>query len=321
MAQTSHPHKNRDDREFLRLNQRLIEKTAFWTGDQNHFNSDVPDMHFSRWTHPTDPVSYTLGASLCLIAQGRKQVLLGEDAYEYHANSYLVTSVDLPIVAQITEASDEYPYLGIIIGLDTQVLSELMVDARLPSIPARKTERGIGVSEMSLSIMKSVHRLVELQDTPQDIPILAPLIKKELFYHLLMGPQGARLRQMILSGSHSHQIAQAIQWLKANFQASDSMDELADRMNMSRSGFYQHFKAITSLSPLQYRKHLRLQEARRLMVVEQLDATTAAYRVGYESATQFNREYSRLFGKPPASDAALLRGMGQSTEESQVLTG
>lgn len=303
------------------INEALAARIFRWTEGTNSFDTPIPSLHFSRWDHPTHPTSYTLGPSVCLIAGGKKRVMLGEDSYVYDTNRYLVTSVDLPVVAQILEASPEDPYLGVIMGVDQQAIAQLMVDSNLPGKGPRRTDRGIGVSELSLPLLKAFNRLVELLDSPEDIPILASLIKKEIFYHLLVGPQGPRLRQIVMAGTHGHQVAAAIDWLKSNFREQNPMDDLADRANMSRSSFYHHFRSITSLSPLQYRKHLRLQEARRLMVVEQVDATSAALDVGYESPSQFNREYRRLFGAPPAKDAATLREGVTVAEDTEVLTG
>lgn len=304
-----------------RLSKTLIDIVERHTQGRHAVETAIPGLHLSRWEHPTEPTSYTMGASVCLIAQGRKRVMLGEDAYEYDANRYLVTSVDLPVVAQIQEATQEAPYLGVMLGLDHALLAQLIVDSNLPVQAARSTGRGIGVSELSLPITRVFIRLLELLDSPADVAILAPLIKKELFYHLLVGPQAGRLRQLVLAGSHGHQITQTIAWLKTNFREQTTMDELADQAHMSRSSFYQHFRNVTSLSPLQYRKHLRLQEARRLMVVENFDSVSAALDVGYESATQFNREYRRLFGLPPGKDAANLRKVDVTSDMNSVLTG
>ncbi len=286
---------------------QLIDEAGSLTRGTNHLETAIPGLHLARWEEPTPPTSYTMGPSVCLIAQGAKRVMLGDQAYDYDSARYLVTAVDLPVVAQIREASPTHPYLGIILAIDQQTVAELLVDGDLPGQAPRRTDRGIGVSDMTLPLLKAFNRLLQLQQTPEAVPILAPLIRKEIFYHLLVGPQGARMRQIAVSGTHGNQVARAIHWLKENFRLSLPIDTLADQVHMSRSSFYHHFRQITSLSPLQYRKHLRLQEARRLMVVEQVDAITAATAVGYESASQFNREYSRLFGKPPARDAAELR--------------
>ncbi|HUX52552.1 MAG TPA: AraC family transcriptional regulator [Spirochaetia bacterium] len=310
-----------EELERARLNNVMVEGISRRTKGANRFDTAIPRLHFSRFEQPTDPTSYTMDASVCLIAQGSKRVMLGEDAYVYDTNNYLVTSVDLPVVAQIIQASPERPYLGFIMGIDQRLLAQLMVNGNLPEQVPRRTDRGIGVSRVSLPLLKAVTRLVELLDSPEAIAILAPLVQKEVFYHLLVGPQGPRLRQIVMSGTQGHQVGRAIDWLKSNFREQHPIDDLADRAHMSRSAFYHHFRSITSLSPLQYRKHLRLQEARRLMVVEDLDATTAANQVGYESPTQFNREYRRLFGTPPARDSASMREAVRIDDETKVLTG
>ncbi|NVK42048.1 MAG: AraC family transcriptional regulator [Oceanospirillaceae bacterium] len=299
----------------------LCQRLAELTQGVNILETQIPGFQLTRFESPTEPTSYTMGMSLCLIAQGRKRVMLGEDSYDYDAQHFLVTSVDLPVVGKILEASEDRPFLGMIIGLDQQQLATLLVDSDLPVESGRSTDRGIGVSEVTQPMFAVISRLIDLLDTPQHIPILAPLIQKELLYYLLIGPQGPRLRQIVLANSHGHQVYKAIEWLKQHYKEAQGIDQLAELVNMGRSSFYQHFRSITSLSPLQYRKHLRLQEARRLMVVERMDATTAAFAVGYESPTQFNREYRRLFDCSPAMDANLLRQSVGSHNPLNVLTG
>jgi len=247
--------------------------------------------------------------------------MLGEDAYVYDVDHYLITSVDLPVVAEIIQASPEEPYLGLVLELDLRVVAQLMVDGNLPTPRARQVWRGMAVSALSLPLLSAFQRLIDLLDEPENIPILAPLIQREIFYRLLVGEQGGRLRQIVTAGSQSHQVAWAIDWLKANYAESLRVDDLAAQVNMSSSSFYQHFRSMTALSPLQFQKHLRLQEARRLMVVEQMDATSAAVQVGYESPSQFSREYSRLFGISPARDATSLRQLGAVAHDSSVLVG
>jgi AraC-like DNA-binding protein len=196
-----------------------------------------------------------------------------------------------------------------------------MVDSKLSTPPTRQVGRGIAVSELPLPLLDAVQRLINFLDEPENIPALAPLVQREIMYRLLVASQGARLRQIALAGSHSHQVARAIDWLKSNFARSLRVDDLAAQVNMSTSAFYHHFRSTTALSPLQFQKHLRLQEARRLMVVDQLDATSAAVQVGYESPSQFSREYSRLFGVPPARDAKSLRQLDEVGTPSEVLVG
>lgn len=282
----------------------IIEK---WTDGKNQVATAIPTLKLHRWEAPTEPTSYMLPPTICMIGQGRKRVMLGGDVYVYDTQSFLLSSVELPVVAQILEASSEKPYLGLALELDLKEISQLMVNTALPSTRPRNACRGMAVSNVSLPLFNAVLRLLELLDTPEDIPILAPLIQREIYYRLLIGEQGLRLRQIVSSGSHGHQIARAIDWLKDNFNKPFQGKDLAAHAWMSDSSFHQHFRSLTAMTPLQYQKRLRLNEARRLMLAENLDATNAAFKVGYESPSQFSREYNRLFGAPPLRDIKNLR--------------
>ncbi|HCE3327887.1 TPA: AraC family transcriptional regulator [Vibrio parahaemolyticus] len=287
--------------------QKLAKLIDRWTGDANQYDTPISGLRFSRWTTPTPPTSYTHNPSICLIAQGRKQVLLGEESFIYDANHLLISSVDLPIIANIIEASEEQPYLGLIMELDLTEISQLIVDSELAFTQSKEAQKGIAVGELSESLLDAFVRLAELLDEGQNIKILAPIIKREIFYRLLMSEQGTRLHQIVTAGSHSHQIAKAIDWLKNNFVKPLSVGDLASYTGMSKSSFYTHFRSMTSMTPLQFQKKLRLSEARRLMLTENLDAMAATFKVGYESPSQFSREYSRLFGAPPSKDIKSLR--------------
>ncbi|HGZ6884303.1 AraC family transcriptional regulator [Vibrio parahaemolyticus] len=287
--------------------QKLAKLIDRWTGDANQYDTPISGLRFSRWTTPTPPTSYTHNPSICLIAQGRKQVLLGEESFIYDANHFLISSVDLPIIANIIEASEEQPYLGLIMELDLTEISQLIVDSELAFTQSKEAQKGIAVGELSESLLDAFVRLAELLDEGQNIKILAPIIKREIFYRLLMIEQGTRLHQIMTAGSHSHQIAKAIDWLKNNFVKPLSVGDLASYTGMSKSSFYTHFRSMTSMTPLQFQKKLRLSEARRLMLTENLDAMAATFKVGYESPSQFSREYSRLFGAPPSKDIKSLR--------------
>ncbi len=287
--------------------QKLAKLIDRWTGDANQYDTPISGLRFSRWTTPTPPTSYTHNPSICLIAQGRKRVLLGEESFIYDANHFLISSVDLPIIANIIEASEEQPYLGLIMELDLTEISQLIVDSELAFTQSKEAPKGIAVGELSESLLDAFVRLAELLDEGQNIKILAPIIKREIFYRLLMSEQGTRLHQIVTAGSHSHQIAKAIDWLKNNFVKPLSVGGLASYTGMSKSSFYTHFRSMTSMTPLQFQKKLRLSEARRLMLTENLDAMAATFKVGYESPSQFSREYSRLFGAPPSKDIKSLR--------------
>ncbi len=287
----------------------LAENIARWTGEGERFDTPVPGLSLFRRETVTEPTTGMYEPSICLVAQGAKRVVLGEDFYIYDARHYLITSVHLPTVVQILEASREKPYLGLRLKLDLREVSQLMVDSNLPPPQGGQAGRGMAVGKVTPALVAALQRLVGLLDDQRDIPILAPIIQREIIYRLLVGDQGARLRQIASSGTQSHQIARAIDWLKGNFDQPLRIDDLAAHVRMSTSTFHQHFRSMTALSPLQFQKQLRLQEARRLMLAEHVDAATAAIQVGYESPSQFSREYNRLFGAPPLRDITSLRHM------------
>ena len=272
------------------------------TKDTNKYETPINGLSLHRWDTPTAPTSYVLDASLCMIAQGKKQVILGEEIYVYDANHFLFTAIDLPVIAQIIEASPQNPYLGIILKLDPYVLAELMLDAHLSFRPSSDDKKGVAIGMMTTSLSDALVRLIKLLDAPQDRAILAPLIIKEIFYRLLMSPQGNRLKRIAAAGTTGHRIVQAIEWLKMNFATPFQVATLARTVGMSTSSFHQHFRDITSMSPLQYQKRLRLTEARRLLMTENSDTSSASLQVGYESLSQFSREYKRFFGMSPSED-------------------
>ena len=289
--------------------ETLRQSVARWTEPGELFETAVPGLALFKREEVTDPVSGMYEPSICLVVQGAKRVQLGDDTFVYDAHHFLITSVHLPTVVQVIEASPEKPYLGFRLMLDLREVSQLMLDSNLPQPRAQQSSRGMAVGEVTHPLVNAFQRLIDLLDDENDIPILAPMIQREIIYRLLVGDQGARLRQIASAGSQSQQIARAIDWLKGNFARPLRIEELASEVSMSTSTFHHHFRTLTAMSPLQYQKMLRLNEARRLMLTERLDATTAAFNVGYESASQFSREYSRLFGTPPLRDITHLRKM------------
>lgn len=280
----------------------LAGRIAKWTVGENAVEGLLPGLTLHRWEMPTAQTSYMLAPSICLIGQGRKRVMLGEDVFDYDANQFLITSVDLPVVSNVLEASVEKPYLGLTLDLDIRMMAQLITNSEMPLARPQIDRRGIATSAVSDPLLDAFNRLLDLINTPRDIPVLAPLIKQEIYYRLLMGEQGARLRQITSSESHSYQIARAIDWLKKNYDQPCKVENLANLAGLSSSAFHNHFRNITTMSPLQFQKRMRLNEARRLMLLERMDASTAAYEVGYESPSQFSREYSRHFGLPPSRD-------------------
>jgi AraC-like DNA-binding protein len=289
--------------------EALGKSIARWTDRGDQLVTAIPGLSLFRRNEPTQPESRMYEPRICLIAQGAKRVLLGDDTYVYGERHFLITSVNLPTVVQITKASREKPCLGLILKLDQREISQLMVDSNLPLSRPQQSSRGMATGEVTLPLLTAFQRLVDLLAEPKDIPILAPIIQREIFYRLLVGDQGARLRQIASAGSQSQQIARAIDWLKDNFTRPLRIDDLATQVNMSTSTFHHHFRTLTAMSPLQYQKWLRLNEARRMMLIENQDAATVAFQVGYESPSQFSREYSRLFGEPPLRDITNLRQM------------
>lgn len=297
----------------LRLALEGVGKSiARWTEDGELFTTAIPGLSLYRRNEPTQPMSGMYEPSICLVAQGAKRVLLGDETYVYDAHHYLITSVHLPTVVQVVKASREKPYLGLKLKLDQREISQLMADSNLPPPSAQRSTRGMATGEATLPLLAAFQRLIDLLGEQKDIPILAPIIQREIIYRLLVGDQGARLRQIASAGSQSQQMARAIEWLKDNFTQPLRIDDLAEQARMSTSTFHHHFRSMTASSPLQYQKQLRLQEARRLMLSEHLDAAAAAFQVGYESPSQFSREYNRFFGAPPLRDITTLRQASSS---------
>ena len=296
----------------------LGKSIARWTDKGDQSETAIPGLSLHQRETTTEPISILYEPRLCLIAQGAKRVLLGDETYIYDEQHFLITTVDLPTFVQIIKASKDKPYLGLVFRLDLQEMAQLMVDSHLPSPRPQESKRGMSTGEVTLPLLNAFQRLIDLLDEPSDIPMLAPIICREIFYRLLVGDQGARLRRMLSGGSQSHQIARAIDWLKENFTQPLRIDDLAAKVNMSTSTFHHHFRELTARSPLQYQKWLRLNEARRLMLTKFQDAASAAFEVGYESPSQFSREYSRLFGVPPLRDITNLREMA-AREGNQIL--
>ncbi len=287
----------------------LGKSIARWTDKSDLVVNALPGLSLYRRDEPSEPISIMYEPRVCVVAQGAKRVLLGDETYVYDPRHFLITSVDIPTFAQFIKASREKPCLGLVLKLDQRVMSQLMVDSNLPPPRPQQSSRGMAIGEVTLPMLSTFQRLIDLLDEPMDIPILAPIIEREIFYRLLVGDQGVRLRQMASAGSQSQQIARAIDWLKSNYTQPLRIDDLASQVNMSPSTFHHHFRAVTAMSPLQYQKWLRLNEARRLLLAENQDATSAAFQVGYESPSQFSREYSRMFGAPPLRDVSNLRQM------------
>jgi len=264
-------------------------------------------LHLNRSSSPTESVHSVSDPAFCVIAQGSKEVFLGNERYLYDPSHYLLLTAELPLVGHILEASQERPYLSLRLELDPTLVGSVIVEAGHFSPRSYADVRAINVSPLDASLLDAVVRLVRLLDSPTEARFLAPLITREIVYRLLMGEQGDRLRHIAVLGNHTYRIARAIERLRKDFDQPLRIDDIARELGMSVSGFHHHFKAVTAMSPLQFQKQMRLQEARRLMLGEGLDAASAGYRVGYNDASHFNREYKKLFGVPPIRDVERLR--------------
>jgi AraC-like DNA-binding protein len=274
--------------------------------DGDH-NTAIPALTLHRRSGSTQPLHCIYKLGLGVVAQGDKQVLLGDESTDYGPGKSMLTTIDLPVVSHVTRASAEEPFLGMMLTLDVRSIVQVAVEMDEPGSRREDGSRSISFEALDADLLDALVRLVKLLGQPTLIPRLAPLIQQEVIVRLLIGPHGPQLRRLVTAGSPSQQIAKAVAWLKQNFVQPLDGDELAERAHMSPSTFRQHFRALTGVSPLQYQKQLRLQEARQLMLNENLDAGDAGGRVGYESPSQFSREYSRLFGAPPQRDVVRMR--------------
>lgn len=290
--------------------RRLGNLIASYAPHDGAFQLRVPGTYAIRLSRLTTDASYaTLGPALCVAAQGAKVVMLGREVLEYDPTHLLVFAVGLPISAQVTRASRKDPYLGFTMDLDPQRVAELA--ARVyPRGIARTNERGLYVGRATDGIVDAVSRLLDLMARPDDAQLLGPLVIDEILIRLLRTRIGRRVAQIGQPESGVQRIADAVSWIRAHFALPVTVEEMADSVHMSASSFHERFKTITSMSPLQYQKVLRLHEARRLMLFQGADAGDACRRVGYVSPSQFSREYHRFFGSPPRKDIARLRQEG-----------
>lgn len=267
----------------------------------------LPRLNLVRSRRPTEAVPAVYKPSLCIIAQGRKRVELSGRTYVYDPAKYLAVSVDLPLTGSILEASPERPYLCMALDIDLAALSDLMLQHPPAAMPPEPLGPALGVSEVEPGLLDAALRFTRLLDTPADAPALAPLAEREILYRLLSGAQAPTIQRIAAAEGRLKQISRAIAWLRENYAQPVTIERLASDVGMSVSSFHSRFKAATTMSPLQFRTRVRLQEARRMMVVEAMDAASAGFAVGYDSPSQFSRDYSRLFGAPPMKDALRLR--------------
>ncbi|WP_439624566.1 AraC family transcriptional regulator N-terminal domain-containing protein [Gemmata sp.] len=281
------------------------------TGADGDYETAVPGLWLYRSSTPSEEHAVVYVPSLCVVMQGAKEVVVGGQVYRYDPAQSLLVSVDMPALTHVADATPDRPCLAVRVPVDPAVVGELLADGT--AHPPGPPTRGIGVINLESPLLDAVGRLLGLLDAPHEIPALAPLVLREITFRLLTGPEGARLRQIASAGAPAQRIARAIRWLRDHFAEPLRVEALAQQVGMSPSALHLHFKSVTALSPLQYQKRLKLQEARRLMLAEGLDAGEAAFRVGYESPSQFGREYLRMFGASPRRDVAALKAGAHAT--------
>jgi AraC-like DNA-binding protein len=295
------------------LRTELAHKIASFIGSKEKLITDIPGLLLSRRTAPTAPASATYEPSLAVVAQGRKRADLGGTTFIFDESRYLLTSLDLPVTCNVIEASEALPYLCFVLKLEIPVVREVLSREEIQAGEAPPDSPAMATGETTAELLDACCRLIDLLNTPQDIPFLSGLIQREVIYRILRGPEGARLRAIATLGDQSHRTAKAIAWVRTNYAKPLRVEDLAKIAGMGVSTLHHHFRALTAMSPLQYQKQLRLQAARERMLMDDLDAASAAFEVGYESASQFNREYSRFFGQPPIRDIKARRLAGSAT--------
>src|SRR6266550_4068013 len=298
------------------LRSELARKIAARMGSAEDRATAIPGLMLHRRTAATAPCSATYEPGVTVMAQGRKRVELGRTTFTYGESRYLLTALDLPVVSPITEASEEAPCLAMSLKLEMPVIRELLSREEIQVTEAPSDSPAMATGEVTVEFLSACCRLTDLLDTPQDIPFLSGLIQREIIYRILRGREGARLRAIATLGDQSQRTAKAIAWVRANYAKPLRIEDLAKIAGMGVSTLHHHFRTLTAMSPLQYQKQFRLHAARERMLIDNLDAASAAFEVGYESATQFNREYSRLFGQPPMRDIRTLRSPGAPRLES-----
>jgi AraC-like DNA-binding protein len=302
----NHREEKRQKQRMQSNREELVERMARAIPEDGSLEP-FPGFFLGRSSKPMESVHSLYQPAFCFVVQGGKRVLLGEEVFWYDPGHYLIFTVDLPVVFQVEEASKERPYFGCRLNLDPSLVASIMMESGIEIKKGDASVKAINVSSVDADLLDAVVRLIRLLDTPDERKVLAPLIIREIVYRLLAGGQGARLSHLLAAGGDTHRISKAIGHLREHFDEQLKIENIARELGMSVSGFHHHFKSVTAMSPLQFQKQIRLQEARRLMLGEDLDAASAGFRVGYEDPSYFSREYKRLFGAPPQRDIAQLR--------------
>ncbi|MDB5791109.1 MAG: AraC family transcriptional regulator [Massilia sp.] len=290
---------------------QLIRRVGALIGSAASLQTSIPGVTLYRYCAPTVPDAVTYEPSVALVVQGRKRVTLSRTSFDYDPSRFLLTSLDLPVTSQVIEASREAPYLCMRLKLDIAMVRELASrEQEQTAASAHTSEPAMVTAQTTAEFLDAFCRLLDLQHAPQDIAFMSGLIKREIIYRILQSAEGQRLRSIATTGGNSQRTAKAVEWIRDNYTKPLRVEMLAEVACMGVSTLHHHFRALTSMSPLQYQKQLRLHEARRRMLMDGLDAAHAAFEVGYESASQFNREYSRFFGQSPMRDVRALRVVG-----------
>jgi len=295
------------DAEFGAAQEKLREKMLYWASQKGNAAKAIPGLWLYQFQAPSDRTHVIQHPSVCLIGQGSKEIYWGKETLRYDRDHFLCTSLDLPVVAQVQDASPEKPYVGMAFAITPKDIAQLLAEGSLPVPAGSSQQKAMTVGALTLPLIHAFLRYLELLEDPASIPFLAPAIAREILYRLITSEAGSHLRHVALAGSQNAQIHRAVEWMKTHLNQPLTIESLARYCQMSESSLHHHFRKITALSPLQYQKGLRLQEARRLMLVEDLDVTRVAFAVGYESSSQFCREYARQFGESPGRDIKAIK--------------
>ncbi|UYL10289.1 AraC family transcriptional regulator [Bdellovibrio sp. SKB1291214] len=304
--------------ELEAIRDRLDQVIADFAAVNETYVTPIPWLSMAKTIAPVPPMAHIYEPSLCICVRGRKKVLIGKDFVHYDAKNYFISCIEMPTIISIAKASPKVPYMGIAVRLELEMVRSIIAEMEISGTQVEHSESAIAIRPVTTNILEPVLRAAILASEKKDISIMAPLLQREIYYRLLSGPSGDRLRQFAQLGSQTNRVSKAVNWIRDNFQKKMSIEDLAKMANMGVSTFHRHFSEITTMSPIQYQKNLRLHEARRLMITEDLDAATSAMHVGYESVTQFNREYRRLFGQPPATHKKKIIGSDMPTSDSVV---
>ncbi|HZN07888.1 MAG TPA: AraC family transcriptional regulator [Pyrinomonadaceae bacterium] len=295
------------ERQRMQINREELIERMLRAADKDALLEVFPGVFIYHSSKPTECVPSVFKPAFCVIAQGSKSVLLNDESFDYDSGHYLISTLDLPIVSNVVEASREKPYLNLRIDLDPTLVASVIIESGIKVKKSDAAVKAMDVSPLDADLLDAVVKLVRLLDTPEEMKVLAPLIIHEIVYRLLKGAQGARLSHLITTEGDASRVSRAVKKLREKIDQPLKVENLARELGMSVSGFHHHFKAVTAMSPLQYQKQIRLQEARRLMLGEGMDVASASFRVGYEDPSYFSRDYKKLFGAPPQRDIAKLR--------------